>query len=84
MTEAQSRIFLDIIILTGVKEAESKSTVAGVAVLLRFSFHVPLDGRLNEVTGALFFANAMRRYSLTMTVCMCSPVNADTCEWNTW
>ncbi len=55
MTAAQSRIFVDIIILTGVREAESKSTVAGVAVLLRFSFHVPLDGRLNEVTGALFF-----------------------------
>ncbi len=81
-----NRIFVGIIILTGVREAESKSTVAGVAVLLRFSFHVPLDGRLNEVTGALFFffANSMGRYSLTVAVGGCSPVNADTCEWITW
>ncbi len=33
--------------LTGVREAESESTVAGVSGLLRFSFHVPLDSRLN-------------------------------------
>ncbi len=84
MTAGQSRIFVDIIILTGAREAESKSTVAGVSVLLTFSFHVPLDGKLTEVTGTLFFANIIGRYSLTVNVCVCSPVNADTCEWVTW